>query len=1104
MADRETTVRLTVEVDKVIVPSGTLQLNATLNLAPAGAGAAAKATDSLRKKLEDMLAPIIGQTIAARIGQTFSRISAGSAEVSGSIMAVGTASRACVLGFLALAAIVATVIAVWKYFNWCVETGLRLLTALYNVCKRVAEGIWNVNRAIVGYIAIPFRAAITGSVQALEWLVTSGIRATQAVAGLSMEMLKTATTVGAEFEQQVANTTTAMGTFGAAGMAMREKIAAAAVAMTAFTATLPTAAAESMWDVASAGFSKFSDLVNVSSAAITLANATLEKVSDTGRILISILNQYSLATDQAMRVTNALAAAASFSATSVSQLIESMKYAGPIAAAFGMSIEATLAALGVFAQQGILGSQAGTALRNLLSNLSAGTDKAEKAFRNALGGARALEDTMTALDRAMGKGAMEKIVEQYQEFGAVTGDQAAALANLGINVEDVVKKYESLINLGLDPVAIVELRQQLRGVGMDMKSINPAFHSLVEIVQVFEKLQAKLGKQATVALIGKALNLRAASALYALLNQGSKALIDMERRITGTNMAVQMQRDQLMTLQGQWKILLNLWEVAQLMMAGGMKGALGDVVGWLQRLLQTVGQAGMFQRFGQIAGQAIMAIARPLSQLAGPAILAVQRIMEVFASSLPYIEDALWGVVPVMQNFIGQLPALAQTVLASLVNVGSWLLSVGVPLFTNWVTTVVPLLAAGFVNLGYTLALFLSQNSGQIIQWFQDLLNFGVLLIQFLPSFLPLIYDAIAAFLRWGTEIRNMLLQETGGNFTGFLVTVRDVLWALLPNIDKFVMTYLPILRAELEALGEIGIKFATDTFPKIVAAFEKMQPGLIELIESITTAVKQMLDAIGSFATAMGERFPQIVAALKPIIEWIGNNALPLLKLFVDLLGRKVQLGAIDIVKQLVGLRKIGDAKDILGLLVGAGEAVKLVGEGAASMPPGGGARPRLRNMPQEEAISHSEKQSRDAYARGDLGEGHKWEAVADRLRKESAQEYAGARASGGPVTAGTSYMVGERGPELFTPNVGGTITPNGAGGGPFNLSLNFTDLHDMKAAANQAIDGRIAQSERMQATRGASLAPALAPALAVSRVRTPRLGRGGFAADFSASPYV
>ncbi|MCW2285694.1 hypothetical protein M2323_001988 [Rhodoblastus acidophilus] len=39
--------------------------------------------------------------------------------------------------------------------------------------------------------------------------------------------------------------------------------------------------------------------------------------------------------------------------------------------------------------------------------------------------------------------------------------------------------------------------------------------------------------------------------------------------------------------------------------------------------------------------------------------------------------------------------------------------------------------------------------------------------------------------------------------------------------------------------------------------------------------------------------------------------------------------------------------------------------------------------------------------------------------------------RAAGGPVTGGRAYMVGENGPELFMPNGGGMIFPNGAGGG-------------------------------------------------------------------------
>ena len=39
-----------------------------------------------------------------------------------------------------------------------------------------------------------------------------------------------------------------------------------------------------------------------------------------------------------------------------------------------------------------------------------------------------------------------------------------------------------------------------------------------------------------------------------------------------------------------------------------------------------------------------------------------------------------------------------------------------------------------------------------------------------------------------------------------------------------------------------------------------------------------------------------------------------------------------------------------------------------------------------------------------------------------------AGARATGGPVMPGQSYLVGEQGPELFTPSGNGSITSNAA----------------------------------------------------------------------------
>ena len=58
------------------------------------------------------------------------------------------------------------------------------------------------------------------------------------------------------------------------------------------------------------------------------------------------------------------------------------------------------------------------------------------------------------------------------------------------------------------------------------------------------------------------------------------------------------------------------------------------------------------------------------------------------------------------------------------------------------------------------------------------------------------------------------------------------------------------------------------------------------------------------------------------------------------------------------------------------------------------------------------------------------------------------GARAIGGGVMAGNSYLVGERGPEIFTPSSTGTITPNHRMGGGNNIVINISGVINDDAA--------------------------------------------------------
>jgi hypothetical protein len=73
------------------------------------------------------------------------------------------------------------------------------------------------------------------------------------------------------------------------------------------------------------------------------------------------------------------------------------------------------------------------------------------------------------------------------------------------------------------------------------------------------------------------------------------------------------------------------------------------------------------------------------------------------------------------------------------------------------------------------------------------------------------------------------------------------------------------------------------------------------------------------------------------------------------------------------------------------------------------------------------------------------------------------GARASGGPVGAGQSYLVGENGPEMFTPMSAGNITPNDKLGNVVNIHQNVSvgagaSRAEVAAAMNVAKNSAIA----------------------------------------------
>jgi phage-related minor tail protein len=76
--------------------------------------------------------------------------------------------------------------------------------------------------------------------------------------------------------------------------------------------------------------------------------------------------------------------------------------------------------------------------------------------------------------------------------------------------------------------------------------------------------------------------------------------------------------------------------------------------------------------------------------------------------------------------------------------------------------------------------------------------------------------------------------------------------------------------------------------------------------------------------------------------------------------------------------------------------------------------------------------------------------------------------RAIGGPVTGGSAYMVGERGPEMFVPTSSGRIeTPGQSRGRPINVTVNVATGRDATPAIMQQTGAQVARAVRQALAR-------------------------------------
>lgn len=163
------------------------------------------------------------------------------------------------------------------------------------------------------------------------------------------------------------------------GQAQMAALTDKALEMAAKTKFTTKEAAEAMTYMAMAGWDT-QEIMSGLPGVMYLAAAAGEDLATTSDIVTDAMTAFGMEADEAGHFSDVLARVTTNSNTNVGLLGETFKYCAGLAGAMGYTLEDTSVAIGLMANRGIKGSQAGTALKNIMTRLAKPTDEVAAAM----------------------------------------------------------------------------------------------------------------------------------------------------------------------------------------------------------------------------------------------------------------------------------------------------------------------------------------------------------------------------------------------------------------------------------------------------------------------------------------------------------------------------------------------------------------------------------------------------------------------------------------------------------------------------------------------------------------------------------------------------
>ncbi len=729
-------------------------------------------------------------------------------------------------------------------------------------------------------------------------LASLGSIAAKGVAAMSTALVGIGTyavNVGKNFDSAMSQVAATMGTT----VDQIGNLSEFAKEMGATTQFSATEAAEAMNYLALAGYDAEKQIAALPTV-LNLAAAGDMDLAYASDLVTDSMAALGLSMNQLENYSDQMAKTAQKSNTSVAQLGEAILVCGGQAKMAGMDTTQMNTALGILADNGIKGSEGGTALRNVLKNLYTPTTQAEKAMKklgisakNSDGTLKGTQQVLQELDAAMaGLSEADRMQAMADIFDTRTIAAANALLKdsgerwneLSGEIEDCNGAAKDMAATMLDNLEgdITILKSATEGLGISMyEGLNAPLREITKTATgMVDQLNKAMKEGGFTGL---------AEALGDVLSQAVTKIAEFAPKLV--KMAISVIKSLVKGLTSNAPAIAKAAADIMAQLAAGIMDVLPDIA-----------TAGMDIITGLADGVA-SALPTLITQAAECVVKFVNAVVAaapaLIKSGIALINALVEGTLNALPTLIAALPEIITAIATTLTDSIGLITEAAITLFNGILEalpTIIESLVTVLPELINTVTTFFVENVPVLIQaaitLFNSLIEALPTVIESLLAALPQIVTSITTFYTENAPVILEAAQALLGAIIDALPAVIEMLVAALPELITSIVTFITDNLPTIIQLGTDLFGALVDAIPTVVTLIAEQLPSIITAIvttitENLPTILATGVDILTSIITGIVGAIPDLIAALPQVVSaiWDGITSIDWLELGSNLI---------------------------------------------------------------------------------------------------------------------------------------------------------------------------------------------------------------------------